>query len=238
MIEELVVSNASIEEWVEKYLRKRHPELETDYRNTLAAFRRAMNGRILSTSDLKIIVDSVSSPYGVLWDNASSFLATLSRRYEAAREAIDQLSRARAPKTRFAALCSIGVRSDRELARRVILPLINDTTANVRWKAAEKAQRLQLTEAIPILEARRRVEKSARVRGTLEYVLPLLRDGYKLSREQGGFCLTVSGLGGTRSGHIKQSAVDQRGIKAIVAEWRKELDSSALFVQVTTSETD
>ena len=55
-----------------------------------------------------------------------------------------------------------------------------DKSARVRWKAADRAEKLEKVELIPELTAAVAAEKDAKTRGTIEHHLLLLRDGYIL----------------------------------------------------------
>jgi hypothetical protein len=233
-VNEIVVENADIERWIDGYLRKRFPQHEQAYRDALAAHRRSVASGVLSSADLATIVANARQKHAVLWEDAVRFLAALSRTHAAAREAIGEMARSKESHVRFAALCSVGYRSDPQLVRDVILPLISDKAGSVRWKAAEKAQHLRIVEALPLMEAQRRVEKSAKVLASLDLSIPLLRDGYILAPEADGHLLTVSGLGGLRSGHVSKDEIDRQGLAALVADWKAGLDQSAMVVRYST----
>jgi hypothetical protein len=69
----------------------------------------------------------------------------------------------------------------------------------------------------------------------LAFELPLLRDGYTLRPELGGtFQLTVCGLGGIRGASVSQDEIDRRDLPAIVAEWKADMDRSAISVRFST----
>jgi hypothetical protein len=231
---EVEIGEAEVEDWIHTYLRKRRPDLERSYRAAWNAFRRSLRTGRLNGADLGEVVRAARAKEAALWENATGWLAHLARQHPEAQEAVRMMAKDRLAHVRFSALCCLGSGSPRQLLLDVILPAINDKSSRVRWKAIEKAARVPLREAAPIIAERRRVERDMKVRRTLDFELTALRDGYSLEEREGGCILTVSGVGGIKEGRVSKGDVKRRGLAAIVEEWRQELERNVVRIKYLT----
>jgi hypothetical protein len=228
---EVEIGEVEVERWIGEYLRKRRPHLERAYRAAWEAFRRSLSSGVLKEVDLTEVVRAARAKEATLWDSATGWLAALTRNHPEARQAVRSMSLDGLAHVRFNALCCLGSRSSRPLLLDVILPAINDKSSRVRWKAVDKAGAVELREAIPVIEDRRRVEQDPKVRRTIDFTLPLLRDGYTLEERDGELHLTVSAVGGIRGGSVTRAEIERRGLPAIVEEWREELKRGAIRIK-------
>jgi hypothetical protein len=225
------VRDADIERWIEHYLRRRRPELEGRFRAAWDAFRRARRTGRLRDDDLALIAEAARGSEAVLWQNATSWLATLAMKHATAQAEVDAMSRDALARVRIAALGCLGRSSPRPLVTSVVLPALTDKSSRVRRMAADTAGRLGLREALPAMQRQRRVEKDAKARATLAFEIPLLRDGYIAKKTAGGIDLTVCGRGGVRGGHVSADEVRRQGLDKIVAEWKRDLEENAITIE-------
>jgi hypothetical protein len=79
---------------------------------------------------------------------------------------------------RFAALCSTTTHIEAEVLRAILQRGLTDKSARVRWKAADRAERLERHDLLPDIERAIAAEKNAKTRQTLQYHQRMLRDGY------------------------------------------------------------
>ena len=188
-----------------------------------AAYDRAQQTGELTETDLATIVDAAAHPRLLVAMNASELLQALSARWPAAiSHAIDDLLGSAKAHARFAALCSTTKHTEPEVLRTMLQRGLTDKSARVRWKAADRAERLERRDLLPDLERAITAEKNAKTRSTLQYHQRMLRDGYAAEDRAGGrvsiWLRTPQGY----SGHdVDASAVKERGIASVVAELRK-----------------
>ena len=226
---EVRITRNSEEQWIERYLRPRYPELEAEYRRARQAFGDMLASGTPDAEGLRILERAASSRYGALWDNATQWLAHLTTKFSEPVAIFERMSRAPESHVRFAALVGIGSRAPRATLVEIVLRGIADRHASVRWKAVEKAQRHRVVEALPVIERQRLVERSEKVRRVIDFELPLLRDGYSLETVADGHHLIVSGRGGVRSGVVSEEELEREGVARLVAQWRDELDRDAIY---------
>ena len=210
------------EPWLESYLRKRCPELESDLLAAIDAFDRLENGADVTEESLSPIVEAVKSSRRPLYENASDFMQVLTSQYPLARDIVKQLANDSASHVRFNAILCVGNQAPQDFKIDIITAGLLDKSATVRTKAADWALRLRLDGITPELEVALKKERNRGARETMELTLPLLRDGYILRPAgDGQVAITVSTPRATVSTrYMNASEIESRGIEAVVAELR------------------
>jgi len=123
---------------------------------------------------------------------------------------------------RFAALCSTTTHTQAEVLRAVVQRGLMDKSARVRWKAADRADRLECRDLLPDIERAIEAERNRKTRQTLQYHLRMLRDGY-IAKDQadGRVSIWIRTPQGSSGHDVDADAIKKKGIAAVVAELRK-----------------
>jgi len=166
--------------WFATYLEPRYPELVAPLRAALDAYDRIQRQKRIDSADLQPIVDVARSHRRPLYENASNLLEALTADHREARDAVAEMAKDRKAQVRFNAIICLGRRTPREFCVNLLCQALSDKSARVRQKAADWAQRLDLSEIVPDLERALSNETHAGAKRTIEFGLRLMRDGYIL----------------------------------------------------------
>lgn len=211
---------------VERYQQlygRRRDDLLSEVLPAGAAYDRARQSGELAATDLAAIVDAAAHPRLLVAMNASELLQALSARWPAATsQAILDLMASAKAHARFAALCAATTHTESEVLRKVLQRGLMDKSARVRWKAADRAERLERRDLLPDIERAIAAETNAKTRQTLQHHLRMLRDGYIAEDRPGGRVSVWLRTSRGASGHdVDAATVKEKGIAAVVAELRK-----------------
>ncbi len=124
---------------------------------------------------LATIVEGASHKLARIWYDGIRILQRASERWPEAAEAIREMSRDTKAHVRFCALCSLGARTPADATDAVIKAGLTDRSANVRWKAADRAVSLHRVHLAPELEAALAAERNERARRSIQHDLQRLR---------------------------------------------------------------
>jgi hypothetical protein len=208
--------------WLESRRGPRDPHDEVAVLEVADAYDAAMQTGTLSAEQLQCVVDGASSSRALLWNSATDLLADLSARWPAAADAIATMSRSRQAHVRFAALCSLGRDTPAATTDAVLTAALRDKSSKVRWKAVDRANRLERRNLVPEITAALAKETNARARRSMELDLRMLRDGYWMRPDaQGGFDVTVRRSNGIASRRVSDEELQSKGLEQILAELRK-----------------
>lgn len=185
------------------------------------AFDDAMQSGTLSCEQLQRVVHGASDSRGLLWNNATDLLMKLSGKWPAAADAIALMFQSRKAHIRFAALCSLG----RDTPVAVTDPLLkagfSDRSAQVRWKAVDRADTLERRSLVPEITAALAVESNDKARRSMELDLRMLRDGHWVQPESPGRISVIARLhNGTAGKTASEDELRTKGLEAILAELR------------------
>jgi hypothetical protein len=169
-----------------------------------------------------VIVDAAAHERLLVAMTAVELLQALSARWPAlVSRAIERLISSPKAHARFAAMCATTKHADPDVLRATIRRGLLDKSGRVRWKAADRAERLELRDLLPDIERALSVEKNAKTRSTIAYHQQMLRDGYiAKTQADGGISLWVRTANGSTGSFFEAEVVRERGIEAIVAELR------------------
>jgi hypothetical protein len=208
--------------WIENSLRPRFPELEAPLMAAIDAFDAVQQTGKLPPESLRPIVDAVSSPRTLLYENACGFMRTLSAEWPEVNAAILAMSQSSKAHIRFNAILCLGKSTPSDIVEKVLKSGLLDKSSRVRIKAADWIGRLRKAEFVPELTAALSIEQNVEARSTIEFELRLLRDGYILEPASGGsYDITVYiEEGGVRSSYVSQETLNKLGIEKVASKLR------------------
>jgi hypothetical protein len=126
-------------------------------------------------AQLATIVGAASHKLARIWYDGIRILRRASERWPEAAEAIRAMSRDTMAHVRFCALCSLGTETPPDVTDAVIKAGLTDRSANVRWKAADRAASLKRVHLAPEIEAALAAERNERARRSIRHDLQRLR---------------------------------------------------------------
>jgi hypothetical protein len=199
----------------------RAPELEANLLAIADAFDSARERGTLNSEQLALIVDGASSEKALLWMTSVDILGALSKDWPEAVEAIVAMSKDRNSQVRFNAICCLQVGIPNDAINSILKAGLIDKSSQVRWKAADQAEKLDKVDFIPDLTAAFAAEKNKKTREAIEHHLLLLRDGYILqSQEDGSFFVTARTKGGCTGRGVTAEELKTKGVNMIADEIR------------------
>jgi hypothetical protein len=216
---------------VERYRQlygRRHDDLLAQVVPAGEAHDRATHSGQLSEADLRIIVDAAAHERVLVAMNAVELLQAMSARWPAViSRSITGLFSSKHAHSRFAALCALTKHIDDSVICEVLRLGLRDKSARVRWKASNRAERLERRDLLPELEQAFAAETNAKTRRTIELHLKMLRDGYVRKDEaDGAINLWVRTAQGATGCYVDPQVMREKGIDAVVAEIRQEKDKA------------
>lgn len=182
----------------------------------------AQPGVALDETQIRAIIDGISSPRALAWMNAAELVENaLSDREQIGRAVIEMMA-SRKAHVRFNALCCVTRATPVEIADAALQQGLRDKSARVKWKAAQQASALGRRNLTSDMEATLATMSAGKPRDSVESSLRLLRDGYILKPVgDGTFNLTLPTAGGGTSGRsVTERELRERGLDAIMAELR------------------
>jgi hypothetical protein len=174
-----------------------------------------------SRLQLDVLVNAAGNPHRLVWNCAVKLLSKSLRDWPEVADAIAAMMQGRSSTTRFSAMCCVKEHMPAHVARDMIQAGLSDKSGQVRWKAAEAANRLKCVELIPLLERVTAEEKVARTRRSLEHSLRMLRDGYILNpMGDGSYSLWIDTARGSTGKSVTEAELKSKGVDALVAAFR------------------
>ncbi len=167
----------------------------------------------------------------MMWESAVEWVRQLASDHTNVQQEIRKIAGDPLAGVRFSALCCVTRRSPRAFQLEMLLPALNDRSSRVRSKAVDVLSRLQISEAIPNIKARRDIEQNLKVKRVIDYELPLLSYGFVAKPVAGGIDLTVKGTGGTVLRFVSQKEIDEHGIPTIVKKAQEKLNEDAIILR-------
>ena len=228
---DVVITPEKTEKWINRSLRKRHPECEPDFRVAWGAFLRCLERGRVEDTDLALVIGAARNKKAVLWQSAVEWLRQLVPDHLKVQEEVRKMATDPLSHVRFSGLCCVSRRSLRPFQLEVLLPAIDDRSSEVRWKAVDRLSHFGISEAIPLIEKRRAIEKNAKVSGVIDFELPLLIHGFVAKPVARGVDLIVKGIGGTVSRVVPQAEIDAKGLSTIVRQHQETLSRDALVLR-------
>jgi hypothetical protein len=228
---EVAITPEKTERWIQRSLRKYHPDCEAAYRRAWGAFLRCVECGTVGEPELGLVVAAVRSDRAILWKSAVEWTGQLVAKHAIVQSAVRQLVTDPLSRIRFSGICCVNSSCPREFQLEMILPAINDRASNVRWKAIESASSMQLSEAIPLIAKRGEIEKNVKVGRVIDFELPLLKDGYAAKWIKGGVDITVRDAGGSSSQFVSQAEIDAQGLPAIVERQKAKLANDRITLK-------
>jgi hypothetical protein len=176
-----------------------------------------------SRPQLDVMVIAAGNPHRLVRNCAVDLLSKSLREWPEVAATIATMMRDRSSTTRFSAMCCIKEHMPAHIARDMIQAGLSDKSGQVRWKAAEAANRLKFVQFIPLLERVAAEEKPGRTRRSLEHSLRMLRDGYFLNPTgDGTYTLWIDTARGSTGKSITETELISKGVDALVAAFRSE----------------
>ena len=207
------------EPWLSECLRIRYPELEPPLLAAIGAYDSIKRVRQVTPELLEPIVSAASSSRRPLYENASDFLANLTGHFEEARSAVWEMAHHPKSHVRFNAILCVGRTTPPDFVLAVLRHGLVDGSSRVRWKAADWAGRLRLRELVPELEQAVEAETNEKARGTIEFELKLLRDGYIIEEEpDGGYLVTTFVPDGISTMYVSAADLEAKGVEGIIRD--------------------
>jgi hypothetical protein len=174
-------------------------------------------------------VAAASSKSRPVYHSGTDSLGRLAIKHAEARDAIVAMSRDSKAHVRFNAILCLDKKAPKSFAAKQLRVALLDPSAVVRGKAADWALRIRARTILLALEAAIAAERHSDARKTMEFTLPLLRDGYTLEPEPGGYTLTVHKVGGVSFTSVSKAMIKKHGLKALIKDLRREPWNQVLF---------
>jgi hypothetical protein len=175
---------------------------------------------------IRPIVQAATSPHKLVFETGCHILFYLAKTLASCRDAIDRMASAKDSTSRFHAIAYLHRSLPEPLKQSVIQRAISDRSGKVRSKAVERIEEFQLHNYVPQLEEMMRTETDAKVLASLNFLVPLLRDGFHLrpaSASDGtGYELSVRGCRYIRSFFIPKDDYSESLLRELVDRLRKE----------------
>jgi len=210
------------EEWLSKWKRARTAEEEAAILKVADIFDAFNETNRLSAEDLALIVEAASSPQLIL-SNAVDQLSSLALRNDDAARAVAEMFKSPKSNVRFAAICCLRRDTPASLADPLLTGGLRDKSAQVRRMAAQMICGFERKDLLPQLDAACASETNAKTRSSMEFELPLLRDGYILKPSNGGGYrdVTVRFRRGIVGVTISEKELQEKGIQMIASDLRE-----------------
>jgi len=169
-------TRAEFASWIDRYLRKRYPELEAPLLRALDAFDSIAAGTPISEDALAPLLEAAKSTRVPLFENATTLLAKLADRDEFVREAVAEMAADPRAHVRFnAILCITQNDHPSEFGIRLVEARLSDESARVREKAADWALRCHMVELLQALKLALRSETNKSARECIAYTVQELQ---------------------------------------------------------------
>jgi hypothetical protein len=176
---------------------------------------------MLSRPQLDVLVAAAGNPHRLVWNCAVDLLKKILHRWPEVADTIGAMMNDRSATARFSAMCCVKAFMPAPLAERMIRAGLSDKSGQVRWKAAEAANRLGRTDLLPLLERAVAAEKSGRTRDSLEHSLRMLRDGYILDpMGDGTYTLWIDTPQGSVGKSVTEEELKSKGISCLIVDYR------------------
>lgn len=208
--------------WLRKFPNEK-PERMAIIFEAVAAYDACIFNAEVSQADLQPIVNAAMSPYTLVFEVGCNFLGTLAEMHEPARQCWLAMARAKLAPARWHAVAYLETHLPESLRREVLSLALYDKSSVVREKGVEKAWRFKFKDLLPQLDAILLTEKHPGVRESLEFYIPLLRDGYFVAANDdgSGYWLTVGMLDGGIAGRfILAEEYSDDYVRGAIAELR------------------
>jgi hypothetical protein len=203
--------------WLRDVLQPRYPELVAPLVAAIEALDLYRSGTPLTEKLLQPIVAAASSSRRPLYENATSFLGSITETQSLAIEAVVKMSKSKDATLRFNAILCLKECTPSDVTLQILRQALIDKSSRVRKKAADWAGRLRLKTLVPELESAAAIEQHTGTRTTILFELRLLRDGYILDpAAPNGFYVTTRTKGGVASRFVSSSELESRGLSEVV----------------------
>jgi len=211
------------EQWFAKRRGPRHIEDERASLEAADAYDEICRSGKLSQPLVKILLNAVESPRALVWNCGVDLLKKLMKTWPEIALEILQVQKNSSSTVRFNAMCCVDDSMPRQTATEMIEMGLGDKSGRVRWKAAQQAEWLNVSDAIPLLTQAVEAEKNAKVRASLQHSLRLLKDGYILDKQvDGTYSLWLRVRDGHSGRSVTKSELDAKGIDTIIREFRDD----------------
>ncbi|MEM8866588.1 MAG: hypothetical protein AAGF31_13685 [Planctomycetota bacterium] len=207
------------ESWIRDTIEPRDPELVQPIRNALDAFGKIQSDGRVDAELLAPIVEAAESHRRPMYEMAAGLLQSLTAEHAEARESVTRMASDKKSQVRFNAVICLGSDTPRDYSVGLVRQALADKSAKVRQKAADWAQRLRMTEIVVDLERALATESNTATKQTIEFSLPLLRDGYIIEDEgDDELSITIPHDRGITGLRMSREELAQKGISAVIAE--------------------
>lgn len=214
----------SREEWFRDYLEIKHPKEVPPLRAAYEAFEESRKTNTLTPNGLRAIVDCARSKL-YRWQIAVDLLGEIALEHQAACDEISAMAEDRQVHVRYNALQCLSRKTPREFAFSMLQKALTDRSPAIRKFAVQQCDHFDLKEIIPNVERMKKTEKDEGVIRTLDFNLPLLRDGIRLKRlPDGNFSYCIKCTGSISEGKISEAELNSIGINTLVARVRADRD--------------
>lgn len=207
--------------WLEGRRSPRDAKDEADLLSAASAYDAAIDNNSLTSDQLLRVVTASCHPHTIVWSNAVDLLAKLSARWREASTAIAEMSRSPQVQTRFAALCALGEATPVATTDAILTAGLRDRSSKIRWKSADRAERLERRNLISDIETALGSEVNLKTARSIEFHLRMLRDGYWVQPDSDGQSrVTVRISKGSTSRVIRNDELKGKGLENVLEEMR------------------
>ena len=208
--------------WYDEFFTRRYPELVEALDAAYDAFERTRQSGNLTEIDLALIVAAVRSSRAILWESVIDKLSPLTIFFEKARDAVSEMADDRKAPIRFRAMTAVRKRTPKQFTVPHLMKGLVDRSGRVRWRAAESAERLELLEMLPAIEAALQNEKQAGTREAINCAYQLLKYSYIVDPERPDGSRSVSFLPHTHHGALSirsftKEQIDEHGLDTLIS---------------------
>ncbi len=170
-------------------------------------------------ANLRLLVIAASSPHKLVFETGCNLLVRLAISHLEAQQCLSQMARDKNGTARFHAVAYLEEELPESLRREIVQIALGDRSTKVRQKGVERAEDFKFKEFLPQLVEMQRSETNERVKESLAFHIPLLRDGFRLERSDDGtgYDLTVRKLNSIGGLFIPNERYSEEFVRSVVA---------------------
>ncbi len=174
--------------------------------------------------DLRPLVVAASSPHKLVFETGCNLLVHLAARHPVAQQCLLRMAQDKSATMRFNAVAYLDTSLPEALRLKIVRLALRDRSLKVRQKAIERAEEFRFLCFLSQLEEMQSSETNEAVRASLAFHVPLLRDGYRLERSQGGegYYLCVRGPGWVGDQFISNEEYSEEFVRQEVARLQRQ----------------
>ncbi len=177
----------------------------------------------LDALEIEPLVRAASSSHKLVYETGCNLLVVLARTHQEAQQCLLEMAQSKSATARFHAVAFLDHKLPEQLRIMVIEFALRDRSAKVRWMAVQQIERFGMSAFLPRLLEMKETDQEESVQKSLDYHIPLLRDGYRIepAKDGSGFYLTARYPDGSSGGpFISKQEFSDDYVRQVVARIR------------------